>query len=92
MPQTPAHRRYAARTAAFMTGYVALNVAAIFGAFDDLRRPGAWVFALAVAAPVAGLALLAQQPVHRRDRRLRQDRGREEAHRPGPLRAEYQPR
>ena len=54
MPQTPAHRRYAARTAAFMSGYVALNVAAIFGAFDDLRRPGAWVFALAVAAPVAG--------------------------------------
>ena len=54
MPQTPAHRRYAVRTAAFMTGYVALNVAAIFGAFDDLQRPGAWVFALAVAAPVAG--------------------------------------
>lgn len=50
----PAQRRYLIRTAAFMSGYVALNLAAIFGAFDDLQRPGAWLFALAVAAPVAG--------------------------------------
>lgn len=50
----PAQRRYLIRTAAFMSGYVALNLAAILGAFDDLQRPGAWLFALAVAAPVAG--------------------------------------
>lgn len=54
MANDPAHRRYTVRTAAFMSGYVAVNLAAIFGAFDDLQRPGAWVFALAVAAPVAG--------------------------------------
>lgn len=48
------HQKYVVRTMAFMTGYVALNVAAIAGAFDDLQRPGAWVFALAVSAPIAG--------------------------------------
>jgi hypothetical protein len=37
-----------------MSGYVALNVAAIFGAFDDLTAPGSWAFAAAVAAPIAG--------------------------------------
>ncbi|MCC7267336.1 MAG: hypothetical protein IT546_08350 [Caulobacteraceae bacterium] len=50
----PAQRRYLVRTMAFMSAYVALNIAAILGAFDGLRRPGAWLFALAVAAPVAG--------------------------------------
>lgn len=50
----PAQRRYAVRTTAFMGGYVALNLAAILGAFDDLRAPGTWLFALAVAAPIAG--------------------------------------
>ena len=54
MAITAAHRRYNIRTAAFMTGYVAINVAAIFGAFDDVQRPGAWLLALAVAIPVAG--------------------------------------
>lgn len=49
-----ANRRYALRTAAFMSGYVAINLAAIAGAFDDLARPGAWLLGLAVAAPVAG--------------------------------------
>lgn len=52
---TPAHRRYVLRTMAFMGGYAAVNVAAIFGAFDDLKNPvAAWTLALVVAAPVAG--------------------------------------
>lgn len=51
---TPALRRYVFRTAAFMTAYVAANAAAILGAFDDLRGPGAWALGLAVAAPVCG--------------------------------------
>ncbi|MFN3522217.1 MAG: hypothetical protein ACK4YQ_08200 [Phenylobacterium sp.] len=46
-------RRYARRTFAFMGAYVAVNAAAVAGAFDDLRRPGAWVLGLAIAAPVA---------------------------------------
>jgi len=54
MAMDPAHRRYTLRTAAFMSGYVAINIAAIAGAFDDLRGPGAWLMGLAVAAPVAG--------------------------------------
>ena len=50
-----AHRRYVVRTIAFMSGYVAINVAAIFGAFDEIiGKPVAWALALAVAAPVAG--------------------------------------
>ena len=52
---TAAHRKYVIRTLAFMSGYVAVNVGAIFGAFDDIRSPvAAWVLALVVAAPVAG--------------------------------------
>ncbi|WP_374346820.1 hypothetical protein [Phenylobacterium sp.] len=54
MAMDPAHRRYTLRTAAFMSGYVVINIAAIAGAFDDLRGPGAWLMGLAVAAPVAG--------------------------------------
>ena len=50
----PAHRRYVIRTTLFMTGYVAINVAAIFGAFDDIGRAGGLVLGLVVAAPVAG--------------------------------------
>lgn len=46
--------RYALRTAGFMGAYLAVNVAAITGAVDDVRGPGAWALALAVAAPVAG--------------------------------------
>ncbi|HEY0052708.1 MAG TPA: hypothetical protein VGB49_04780 [Caulobacteraceae bacterium] len=46
--------RYFVRTTAFMGAYVAMNVAAILGAFDGLRAPGSYVFALAVAAPIAG--------------------------------------
>ncbi|CAN5115969.1 hypothetical protein BH10PSE2_BH10PSE2_30640 [soil metagenome] len=52
---TPAYRRYRLRTAAFMSGYVAVNVAAIFGAFDTIRSPvAAWALALVVSAPVVG--------------------------------------
>ena len=47
-------RRYVRRIAAFGGGYVAVNIAAIFGAFDDIGPAAAWVLALAVAAPVAG--------------------------------------
>lgn len=49
-----ANRRYTLRTAAFMTGYAAVNGMAITGAFDDLQGPGRWALALAVAAPIAG--------------------------------------
>lgn len=48
------NRRYLVRSLMFMSGYIAINVAAIGGAFDDLTRPGAWLLGLAVAAPVAG--------------------------------------
>ena len=52
---TPAHRKYVVRTMAFMSGYAAVNIAAIFGAFDDIHSPvAAWALALAVSAPVAG--------------------------------------
>jgi hypothetical protein len=51
----PASRRYLIRTLAFMGGYGAVNIAAIFGAFDGLQGGvGAWILGLAVAAPVAG--------------------------------------
>ncbi len=48
------HRRYVLRTCLFMTGYVAVNLAAIFGAFDDVRGAGAVALALTVSAPLAG--------------------------------------
>ena len=52
---TDADRRYMLRTLAFTVPYVAVNVAAIFGAFDELvGKPAAWVLAAAVAAPVMG--------------------------------------
>lgn len=50
----PAHWRYLLRTWAFLTPYVAINLAAILGAFDDARGAGAYVLGLAVAAPIAG--------------------------------------
>jgi len=49
-----AHRRYVIRTFAFMAPYVAMNVAAMSGAFDGRSAPGSWLLGLAVAAPVAG--------------------------------------
>ena len=52
---TPAGRRYVIRTMAFMGGYVAINIATIFGAFDDIQgKPAAWALAVAVTAPVIG--------------------------------------
>lgn len=52
---TPAGRKYVFRTMAFMSGYVAVNIAAIFGAFDDIQStPAAWALALTVSAPVIG--------------------------------------
>jgi putative oxidoreductase len=52
---TPAGRRYVVRTFAFMAPYVAINVAAILGAFDEIYgKPAAWGLALAVSAPVIG--------------------------------------
>lgn len=52
---TSAGRKYVVRTVAFMSGYVAVNVAAIFGAFDDIEgTPAAWALALTVSAPVIG--------------------------------------
>jgi len=52
---TAAGSKYVFRTMAFMSGYVAINVAAIFGAFDDIAStPAAWALALAVSAPVVG--------------------------------------
>ena len=52
---TLAGRKYVFRTMAFMSGYVAVNIAAIFGAFDDIQStPAAWGLALTVSAPVVG--------------------------------------
>jgi hypothetical protein len=47
-------RTYAVRTVLFLGGYIAVNLAAMTGAFDDLRRPGAVLFALAATGPVVG--------------------------------------
>lgn len=52
---TPAGRRYAMSTMGFMAVYVAVMVATIAGAFDDIQgKPAAWGLALAVAGPIAG--------------------------------------
>ena len=54
-PTTTAQRKYMIRTLAFMGGYVAIMVAVIFGAFDDIQgTPAAWGLALTVTAPVVG--------------------------------------
>lgn len=51
---TNPHKKYIARTMALMGGYTAINVAAIFGAFDDIGRTAGLILGLTVAAPVAG--------------------------------------
>ena len=51
---TSPHKKYIVRTMAFMGGYTAINVAAIFGAFDDIGRTAGLLLGLTVAAPVAG--------------------------------------
>lgn len=54
-PTTGAHRKYVIRTLAFMGGYVAIMIAVIFGAFDDIQgTPAAWALALTVTAPIVG--------------------------------------
>lgn len=54
-PTTTAQRKYIIRTLAFMGGYVAIMVAVIFGAFDDIQgTPAAWGLALTVTAPIVG--------------------------------------
>lgn len=47
-------RQYLLRSSLFMTGYVAVNVAAILGAFDDATPRGALALALVVSAPLTG--------------------------------------
>ena len=50
-----AHKRYVIRTNLFMAGYVAVNVAAITGAFDQIIGTSVGVvLGLCVAAPIAG--------------------------------------
>ena len=52
---TEADRKYVIRTMAFTIPYVAVNMAAIFGAFDEIiGKPAAWALAAVVAAPVLG--------------------------------------
>jgi putative oxidoreductase len=54
-PTTTAQRKYVVRTLAFMGGYVAIMIAVIFGAFDDIQgTPAAWGLALTVTAPIVG--------------------------------------
>jgi len=48
------NRKYLIRASLFMGAYVAINLAAITGAFDDMKPRGAWGFSLAVASPVIG--------------------------------------
>lgn len=51
---TTVARKYHIRTALFMGGYLTVNLAAILGAFDNMKAPGTWAFSLVVAAPVVG--------------------------------------
>jgi putative oxidoreductase len=48
------NKKYLVRAFLFLGAYVALNVAAITGAFDDMKPRGAWGFSLVVASPVIG--------------------------------------
>jgi hypothetical protein len=47
-------RTYVVRTVLFMSGYVAIMIGVISGAFDDITAPGSYALALAVTAPVVG--------------------------------------
>ena len=52
---TAADRKYIIRTMASTIPYVAVNVAAIFGIFDEIiGKPAAWALAAVVAAPILG--------------------------------------
>lgn len=48
------NRKYLIRAGLFLGAYVAMNVAAITGAFDGMKPRGAWGFSLVVAAPIIG--------------------------------------
>ena len=48
------NKKYFTRAFLFMGAYVAVNAAAITGAFDGMKPPGTWGFSLVVAAPVIG--------------------------------------
>lgn len=48
------NRKYLIRAFLFLGAYVAMNVAAITGAFDGMKPRGAWGFSLVVAAPIIG--------------------------------------
>ena len=54
MMSTTVDQKFRIRAFLFMGAYVAVNIAAITGAFDDMKPRGAWGFSLAVAAPVIG--------------------------------------
>lgn len=47
-------RKYIVRTFLFIGAYISVNVAAMTGAFNDMRPPATWLFALAAAAPIVG--------------------------------------
>ena len=49
-----ARHQYIIRSVCFMSGYVAVNLAAILGAFDDASPRAALALALVVSAPLAG--------------------------------------
>lgn len=54
-PWGAAQKRYIIRTNAFMAFYVAVNVAAMLGAFDPIiGKPAGLLLGLAVAASIAG--------------------------------------
>ena len=54
--QNPAivNKKYRIRAGLFMSAYVAVNIAAITGAFDGMKSPGTWLFSLVATAPVIG--------------------------------------
>ena len=54
MTQTENNKKYFIRSFLFMAAYVAVNAAAITGAFDGMKPPGTWAFSLVVAAPIIG--------------------------------------
>ena len=51
---TPALKSYIERTIGFMAAYVAFNIAAIIGLFDQLSQPMAIGLALIISAAIAG--------------------------------------
>jgi putative oxidoreductase len=52
--QSKNNKKYFIRSFLFMGGYVAVNLAAITGAFDGMKPPGTWAFSLVAAAPIVG--------------------------------------